>query len=127
MQGSLPLPADESPSQSVCINSRVQVRTEGDVRVVVAHGIPIHHYARQDLVAEAYAVVTLMEDGLATVTELHRALGHARFTCYRWEKAYAAGGVMALAGGKSGPKGPSVLGGAAARRGRGYGGQGVHA
>ena len=82
----------------------------------MAHGIPIHHYARQDLVAEAYAVVTLMEDGLATVTELHRALGHARFTCYRWERAYAAGGVMALAGGKSGPKGPSVLGGAAARR-----------
>ena len=57
----LPLPA---PSNTVVINARCSLRIEADQRVIVVAGLPVHHYRAEDAVAEAYAMVFLVEVGL---------------------------------------------------------------
>ena len=47
------------------INARCSLRIEADQRVVVVAGLPVHHYRAADLVAEAYAMVFLVESGFA--------------------------------------------------------------
>jgi len=43
-QHALPLPAP-APSNTVVINARCSLRIEGDQRVIVVAGVPVHHYA----------------------------------------------------------------------------------
>ena len=57
------------------INGRCQLRQEGDQRVVVVAGLPVHHYAVGDAVAEAYAMVFLVDSGFAQQREVARAFG----------------------------------------------------
>ena len=58
----LPSPA---PSNTVVINARCSLRIEADQRVIVVAGLPVHHYRAEDAVAEAYAMVFLVESGFA--------------------------------------------------------------
>ena len=62
----LPLPA---PSNTVVINARCSLRIEADQRVLVVAGLPVHHYRAQDAVAEAYAMVFLVNSGFAQQME----------------------------------------------------------
>ena len=57
----LPLPA---ASNTVVINARCSLRIAADQRVIVVAGLPVHHYRAEDAVAEAYAMVFLVEFGL---------------------------------------------------------------
>jgi hypothetical protein len=41
------------------------LRIEADQRVIVVAGLPVHHYRAEDAVAEAYAMVFLVESGFA--------------------------------------------------------------
>src|ERR1700683_383617 len=54
----LALPA---ASNIVVINARCSLRIEADQRVIVVGGLPVHHYRAEDAVAEAYAMVFLVE------------------------------------------------------------------
>jgi hypothetical protein len=45
----------------VVINARCSLRIEADQRVIVVAGLPVHHYRAEDVVAEAYAMVFLVE------------------------------------------------------------------
>src|ERR1700751_1284298 len=65
----LPSPA---PSNTVVINARCSVRIEADQRVIVVAGLPVHHYRAEDAVAEAYAMVFLVESGFAQQTDVAR-------------------------------------------------------
>jgi hypothetical protein len=60
----LPLPA---ASNTVVINARCSLRIEAGQRVIVVAGLPVHHYRAEDAVAEAYAMVFLVESGFAHV------------------------------------------------------------
>lgn len=73
-QLALGLPA-APPSDTVVINARCTLRTEEEQRVVVVGGLPVYHYCAADAVAEAYALVMLVESGLAQQTEVARAFG----------------------------------------------------
>lgn len=53
------------PSDTVIINSRCTLRSEGEQRIVVVSGLPVHHYSQNDAVAEAYAMVFLVDSGFA--------------------------------------------------------------
>ncbi len=64
-QPSLPL-APEPPSHTIAINGGCTLRTQEGWRVLTVGGITTHHYQPQDRVAEAYAMVCLVEAGLAT-------------------------------------------------------------
>jgi len=56
------------PSNTVVINPRCSLRIEADQRVIVVAGLPMHHYRVEDAVAEAYAMVFLVESGFAQQT-----------------------------------------------------------
>jgi len=89
----LPSPA---PSNSVIINARCSLRTEADQRVIVVAGLPVHHYRAEDKVAEAYAMVFLVESGFAQQTDVAQAFGISVRTIRRYQERYADGGMVAL-------------------------------
>src|SRR5947208_1936100 len=62
-----------APSNTVVINARCSLRVEEDQRVIVVAGLPVHHYCADDAVAEAYAMVFLVEITSAATGELPQA------------------------------------------------------
>src|SRR5262247_3449326 len=86
----LPSPA---PSNSIVINARCSLRTEADQRVIVVTGLPVHHYRAEDEVAEAYAMVFLVNSGFAPQMDVARAFAVSVRTIRRYQERYADGGV----------------------------------
>src|SRR5579864_393385 len=89
----LPLPA---ASNSVVINARCSLRIEADQRVIVVAGLPVHHYRAEDAVAEAYAMVFLVQSGFAQQMEVARAFARSVRSVRRYQRRYAQGGMAAL-------------------------------
>ena len=89
----LPLPA---ASNTVVINARCSVRVEADQRVIVVAGLPVHHYRARDAVAEAYAMVFLVESGFAQQTDVARVFARSVRSVRRYQRRYAQGGMTAL-------------------------------
>jgi transposase len=89
----LPSPA---ASNAVVINARCSLRIEADQRVIVVAGLPVHHYRAEDAVAEAYAMVFLVESGFAQQTDVARAFARSVRTVRRYQGRYAQGGMTAL-------------------------------
>jgi transposase len=81
----------------VIINARCSLRIEAAQRVIVVAGLPMHHYCAEDAVAEAYAMVSLVESGFAQQTDVARAFGRSVRTVRRHQRRYAQGGMAALA------------------------------
>lgn len=94
-QLALRLPSSASPN-TVVINARCALRVEEDQRVIVVAGLPVHHYRADDAVAEAYAMVLLVESGFAQQIEVARAFGKAERTVRRYQHRYTQGGMVAL-------------------------------
>lgn len=98
MTEQLHLSLPESPSSgTIIINAQCTLRIEGEQRVVVVSGFPVHHYSARDAVAEAYAMVFLVGSGFATQVELARAFGRTERTIRRHHQRYADGGMASLA------------------------------
>ena len=72
-QQALALPSPAA-SNTVVINVRCSLRIEAGQRVIIVAGLPVHHYCAEDAVAEAYAMVFLVESGFAQQTDVARAL-----------------------------------------------------
>jgi transposase len=94
-QLALALPASAS-SNTVVINARCTLRREEDQCVIVVAGLPVHHYRADDAVAEAYAMVLLVEAGFAQQAEVARGFGRSERTVRRHQQRYAQGGMAAL-------------------------------
>jgi transposase len=94
-QLALALPAT-APSNVVVINARCSLRMEEDQRVIVVAGLPVHHYCTDDAVAEAYAMVFLVESGFAQQSEVARAFARSTRTVRRYQSRYAQGGMATL-------------------------------
>ena len=84
-------------SDTVIINAKCRLLLEGDQRAITVAGMPFHHFAASDGVAEAYAMVHLADAGLATQAEIARAFGCTERTVRRNQRRYASGGMAALA------------------------------
>lgn len=95
-QQDLPLPVPVASGTTV-VNGRCTVRAEGEHRVVVVAGLPVHHYSANDAVAAAYALVMLVDGGYATQKEVAVAFGCSERTVRRHRDRYADGGMPALA------------------------------
>src|SRR6267143_2441726 len=63
---------------------------------IVVAGLPVHHYGAEDAVAEAYAMVCLVESGFAQQTDVARAFARSVRTVRRYQGRYAQGGMAAL-------------------------------
>src|SRR5271165_6512509 len=94
-QQALALPSPPA-SNTVVINARCSLRIEADQRVIVVAGLPVHHYRAEDAVAEAYAMVFLVESGFAQQTDVARAFARSVRTVRRYQDRYAQGGMAAL-------------------------------
>jgi hypothetical protein len=94
-QLALALPS-AAASNTVVINARCSLRVEEQQRVIVVAGLPVHHYRADDAVAEAYAMVFLVESGFAQQTEVARAFARSERTVRRHQERYAQGGMAAL-------------------------------
>src|SRR6266852_5676452 len=94
-QQALALPSPAA-SNNVVINARCSLRIEADQRVIVMAGLPVHHYGAEDAVAEAYAMVFLVESGFAQQTDVARAFARSVRTVRRYQGRYVQGGMAAL-------------------------------
>jgi hypothetical protein len=83
-------------SGTVFVNDRVSYRTEGTARVVSVHGVLFAHDDTGDRVAEAYAMVTLVEAGYADQNDVARCFGCSARSLRRYQAHYAAAGLTAL-------------------------------
>jgi len=96
-QLALALPSS-APSNTLVINARCTLRVEEHQRVIVVGGLPVHHYGSDDAVAEAYAMVLLVDSGFARQTEVARAFGKSERTVRRHQVRYAQAGMVGLGG-----------------------------
>src|SRR4029450_13627989 len=83
-------------SNTVVINARCSLRIKADQRVIIVAGLPVHHYRAEDAVAEAYAMVFLVESGFAQQTDVARAFTRSVRTIRRYQERYTHGGMAAL-------------------------------
>ncbi len=96
-------------SDTVHINGRCRISTQDGFRVVSISGIPLYHYAEGDRMAEAHAMVSLIEQGVAKQTEVARAFCCTTRTVRRYQERFAEGGLSALGRSAGYPKGKPRL------------------
>ena len=78
------------------INERCLIRTQEEHRVVLVSGIVLAQYALTDRMAEAYAMVNLVEQGWATQQDVARAFNCSARTLRRDQRRWEEGGLAAL-------------------------------
>jgi transposase len=89
-------PPDALPQDAIAINARCLVRTQDGRRVVLVAGMPIAHYAVGDAMAEAHAMVSLIEQGWAEQIDVARAFGRDERSVRRYQRRFEDGGLAAL-------------------------------
>jgi transposase len=95
-------PADSSV---VAVNARCVVRTLDGHRLVTVGGVPVAHFAVNDRMAEAHAMVSLVEQGWADQNDVARVFGRSPRTLRRFQRRFEDGGLVALGRGPGYPRG----------------------
>jgi transposase len=93
------------PEGTLVVNDRCLVRTRDEHRLVIVSGMVLWQYAVGDRMAEAYAMVSLIEQGWADQNDVARAFGYAVRTVRRFQRRFEDGGLTALGNGDGCPKG----------------------
>jgi len=103
-QGKL-FPEVSAPDGTTLVNARCLVRTQDRHRVVIVSGIVIAQYALGDRMAEAYAMVSLIDQGWAEQKEVAGAFGCSSRSVRRHQWRFEEGGLPALGRRRGYPKG----------------------
>lgn len=98
-----------NPPELQVINDRCLIRTQDGHRVVIVSGVVLEHYAVGDRMAEAHAMVSLVEQGWADQNDVARAFGCSARTVRRDQRRYEDGGLAALGKSNGYPEGRSRL------------------
>lgn len=85
------------PTGTIVISAGCSLRTQGERHVVLVAGLPVHHYDADDVVAQSYAMVVLVDGGYATQRQVAVAFKCSERTVRRHQQRYADGGMTALA------------------------------
>jgi transposase len=102
-------PDFHNPEGLRVINDRCLLRTQDGHRVVIVSGIILAQYAVADRMAEAHAMISLVEQGWADQNDVARVFGYAARTVRRQQQRFDEGGLAAL-GRKGGyPRGRARL------------------
>ena len=104
-------PEVSNPEGTQIVNERCMIKTREGHRVVLVSGIVLASYAVTDHMAEAYAMVSLVEQGWAIQQQVADALGCSTRTVRRDQRRFESGGLAALGRGGGYPKGQSRLSG----------------
>jgi transposase len=94
-----------SSSDAIVINDRCVIRTEDAHWAVLVCGIAVDHFHREDRLATAHAMVTLVEQGLADQNDVARAFGCSTRTVRRYQRRYEEGGMVQLGRAAGYPRG----------------------
>jgi len=89
-------PESVLPAGTTVINDRCLLRTEHDFRIVLVSGIVLLQYAADDRMAEAYAMVSLVQQGWAAQKEVARSFGYSVRSVRRYQRRFESGGLAAL-------------------------------
>jgi transposase len=89
-------PEVRNPPDTRVINNRCLLRTQDGYRVVIVSGIVLAHFAVTDRMAEAHAMVGLVEQGWATQIEVAGAFSQSARTLRRQQRRFEDGGLAAL-------------------------------
>src|SRR6266852_4474624 len=98
-------PCPSPPDAAVAINDRCVIRTRDGHRVVVVSGVVLAQYAVGDRMAEACAMVSLVEQGWADQNDVARAFRCSARTLRRHQRRFESGGLAALGRPSGYPKG----------------------
>lgn len=98
-------PDARNPEGPLVINERCLLRTQSAHRVVVVCGLVLAHYAIQDSISEASAMVNLVEQGWADQNDVARAFNCSVRPVRRQERRLEDGGRAALGQGRGFPQG----------------------
>lgn len=102
-------PAFCNPEGLRVINDRCLLRTQDGHSVVIVSGIILAQYAVTDKMAEAHAMISLVEQGWADQNDVARVFGYTARTVRRQQRRFDEGGLAAL-GHKGGyPRGRARL------------------
>ena len=104
-------PEVRNPEGTQIVNERCMIRTQDGHRVVLVSGLVLASYAVTDRVAQAYAMVSLVEQGWASQQQVANALGCSTRTVRRDQRRFEGGGLAALGHGGGYPKGQWRLSG----------------
>jgi len=85
-------PESGVPAGTTVINDRCLLRTEHDFRIVLVSGIVLLQYATDDRMAEAYAMVSLVQQGWADQKEVARAFGCSVRSVRRAQRRFEGAG-----------------------------------
>src|SRR6266478_7045626 len=89
-------PKVRNPESIRVINNRCLIRTQDGYRVVMVSGIVMAHYAVTDRMAQAHAMVNLVEQGWAEQIEVAGAFNQSARTVRRQQRRFEDGGLAAL-------------------------------
>jgi transcriptional regulator with XRE-family HTH domain len=89
-------PEARNPESLRVINERCLLRSQDGHCVVLVSGINLAQYASSDRMAEAHAMVSLVEQGWANQIEVARAFACCARTVRRHQQRFAEGGLAAL-------------------------------
>ena len=102
-------PDFHNPEDLRVINDRCLLRTQDGHRVILVSGIILAQYAQTDRMAEAHAMISLVEQGWADQNDVARVFGYSARTIRRQQRRFDEGGLAAL-GRKGGyPRGQARL------------------
>jgi transposase len=105
-------PNVRNPENVRVINDRCLIRTQDGQCVVSVSGIVLAAYALTDSMAQAHAMVSLVEQGWADQNQVAQAFGCAARTVRRHQRRFEAGGLAALGHASGYPQGRRRLKGA---------------
>jgi transposase len=89
-------PDCQNPEGLRVVNDRCLVRTQGGHRVVIVSGITMAQYVVTDRMAEAHAMISLVEQGWADQNDVARVFGYTARTVRRQQRRFDEGGLAAL-------------------------------
>ena len=94
-----------APEGTTFVNARCLMKTQDGHRVVVVSGVMIAQYALGDRMAEAHAMVSLIDQGWADQKEVARAFNCSARSVRRHQRRFEEGGLPALGRTSGYPKG----------------------
>jgi transposase len=89
-------PEARNPENLRVINERCLLRSQDGHCVVLVSGIILAQYASSDRMAEAHAMISLVEQGWANQIEIARAFACSARTVRRHQRRFEKGGLAAL-------------------------------
>ncbi len=98
-------PDTKNPDDVRVVNDRCLIRSQGRHRIVIVSGMVLTQYGDGDRMAEAHAMVNLVDQGFADQNDVARAFGCTTRTVRRHQCRFEEGGLAALGHGKGYPAG----------------------